>query len=206
VFNSLTGRISGHRFPLVFLIINGVEWELEVSAATFQSVLAAPHDQEHRLFTHLHVREDILRLYGFWSDMERTAFLELLSVSGIGPRQALKILSGTTVEELGRFLESDDVDGLTRIPGLGKKTAQRLILQLKGHLVVESDGGGATDSGGGNLRTELLEALTEMGFDRRRAETVLTSVAEELGTDPHAPDTVHEQELFRRAIVALSGS
>ncbi|MFW5796006.1 MAG: Holliday junction branch migration protein RuvA, partial [Alkalispirochaeta sp.] len=156
---------------------------------------------------HLHVREDILRLYGFWSEMERTAFLELLSVSGIGPRQALKILSGTTVEELGRFLESDDVDGLTRIPGLGKKTAQRLILQLKGHLVVESGGSGTTtEPGGGNLRTELLEALTEMGFDRRRAETVLSSVARELGTDPHAPDTVHEQELFRRAIVALSGS
>ncbi|MFW5643939.1 MAG: Holliday junction branch migration protein RuvA [Alkalispirochaeta sp.] len=206
MFNTLTGRISGHRYPLVFLTIHGVEWELEVSAATFQSVIAAPHDQDHRIYTHLHVREDILRLYGFWSEMERTAFLELLSVSGIGPRQALKILSGTTVEELGRFLERDDVDGLTRIPGLGKKTAQRLILQLKGHLVVESGGGTTTEPGAGNLRTELLEALTEMGFDRRRAETVLSSVAQELGTDPHAPDTVHEQELFRRAIVALSGS
>jgi Holliday junction DNA helicase RuvA len=191
---------------LVFLTIHGVEWEIEVSAATFQSVIAAPHDQDHRIWTHLHVREDILRLYGFWSEMERTAFLELLSVSGIGPRQALKILSGTTVEELGRFLESDDVDGLTRIPGLGKKTAQRLILQLKGHLVVESGSADAADHGAGNLRTELLEALTEMGFDRRRAEAVLSSVAEELGTDPHAPDATHEQELFRRAIVALSGS
>ncbi|MDA3950180.1 MAG: Holliday junction branch migration protein RuvA [Spirochaeta sp.] len=207
MFNSLTGRLSGHEFPILHLSTGGIEWALEVSAATFQSAIAAAHDADYRIYTYLHSREDLVRLYGFWSQAERHAFIELISVSGIGPRQALKILSGTSVESLGQSLEQGDVDALTRIPGLGKKTAQRLILQLKGHLVTGDSGGGTGAATEGNaLRRELLDALTEMGFDRATAGSVLETVAVEIGADPAAPDRAHEQELFRRAIVALSGS
>ena len=207
MFNSLTGRLSGHEFPMIYLTTGGIEWALEVSASTFQSAIGALRDEEHRVYTYLHSREDLLRLYGFWSQRERHAFSELISVSGIGPRQALKILSGTSVESLGDSLEHEDVDALTRIPGLGKKTAQRLILQLKGHLVTDQSGrtDGSTQTGNA-LRLELLDALSEMGFDRGTAGSVLETVAAEIGVDPEAPDREHEQELFRRAIVALSGS
>jgi Holliday junction DNA helicase RuvA len=222
VFNSLYGQVSGHQFPLVYFQTGSVEWELEVSAGTFQSVMNAPPDTEHRLYTYLHTRQDILRLYGFWTEQERRVFLELNTVSGIGPRQALKILSGTTAESLVRYLEEEDIPSLTRIPGLGKKTAQRLILQLKGTLVLESDSGTsgtpAPGTAGTSPSNELLEALTEMGFDRKkaaaalkRAETDLAAeaaaeaaLAAEASDSPQAPAAPAEQEIFRRAIVALS--
>jgi holliday junction DNA helicase RuvA len=214
VFNSLYGTISGHRFPLVFLRTGGMEWQLEVSAATFQSVMNTETDGDHRVFTYLHSREDLLRLYGFWTEAERRAFMELISVPGIGPRQALKILSGTTPDSLVRYLDEEDIPALTRIPGLGKKTAQRLILQLKGHLVLDPDGTGAGAAGAVvSASNELLEALTEMGFDRKRAEVALKAAEAELSAgagDSALPNGQHgrdmEQELFRRAIVALSGS
>ncbi len=204
MFNSLIGHIAGHRFPLVYIRTGGVEWQVEVSAGTFQSVLSA--EGECRIFTYLHSREDLLRLYGFWTERERAVFLELISVSGIGPKQALKILSGTTAESLVAFLESEDIPSLTRIPGLGKKTAQRLILQLKGHLIMDEESGQGT---GGTVRHdmagELLQALMDMGFDRKKAETVLNEVSTELADHTFSDDRSREQELFRRAIVALSG-
>lgn len=204
MFHSITGSVTGHDFPHVYLSTHGIEWEVEVSAATFQSVIAADRDTQYRLFIYLHSREDILKLYGFSALQERHAFLELISVSGIGPRQALKILSGTTPDELGRSLEEEDVAMLTRIPGLGKKTAQRLILQLKGHLVTETSDAGGSASKSKSLRGELIEALSEMGFDPRSAGDALDAVAVELGVDQNNLDPSNEQELFRLAIVQLS--
>lgn len=206
MFNSISGEITGHEFPFVYLSTNGIEWSIEVSAATFQSVLAAESGVIHRLYTYLYSREDVLKLYGFWSIPERRAFLELVSVSGIGPRQALKVLSGTTPEELARSLEEEDVTMLTRIPGLGKKTAQRLILQLKGHLVTIGSEGSETPHSAPSLRKELVEALSEMGYDAKAAATAIDEAAKDLELDPLHLDPVREQELFRSAIVRLSGS
>lgn len=204
MFNSLTGRISGHDFPHVYLTDGAVEWELEVSATTFQAVLAASGEEHHRVLVHLHVREDLLQLYGFWTAAERRAFRELLKVPGIGPRQALRILSGTTVPVLTELLEREDVESLTRIPGLGKKTAQKMILQLKGHLATDGaePGGGPTGTADGD-DGELVAALVDMGFDRSAARTALRTAREEIGSEDGPAD---EQELFRRAIVALSSA
>lgn len=205
MFNSLKGRLSGHNFPLVFLDTNGVEWQLEVSATTFQSALAADREQPVRILTYLQVREDIMKLFGFWSVAERTAFLELITVPGVGPRQALRILSGTTVRELTQLLEAEDVPALTRIPGLGTKTAQKMILQLKGHLVFEdAPSGSLTPARGSGPVEELLAALVEMGFERSSSKTTLEHLAHEL-LEPGTPMTeTQEQELFRRAIRELS--
>ena len=203
MFNSLSGRITGHDFPLLYLSAAGVEWELEVSATTFQAALGAEPGRRHRVLVHVHVREDILKLYGFWSAPERRAFRELLKVPGIGPRQALRILSGTTVAALTELLEQEDITALTRIPGLGRKTAQKMILQLKGHLVTD-EGAHDAPTAGQAPEDELLAALVDMGFDRTTARETLTRLAKDMGSDDgDAPD---EQELFRRAIVALSGS
>lgn len=200
MFNSLTGRITGHDFPSLYLSTGGIEWALEVSAATFQAALAAEHGVEHRVYLHLHSREDALQLFGFWTSAERRAFRELLKVTGIGPRQALRILSGTTVEVLTTMLDQEDVEALTHIPGLGKKTAQKMILQLKGHLVTENTGTHPGTTAEAGRDGELLAALVEMGFDRGAAKTALEDGAQALGDD------ADEQELFRHAIVTLSGS
>ncbi|MEX2442239.1 MAG: Holliday junction branch migration protein RuvA [Alkalispirochaeta sp.] len=204
MFNSLAGRITGHDFPLLYLATGGIEWELEVSAATFQAALGADKTVRQRFLVHLHTREDILKIYGFRTTAERTAFRELLKVAGIGPKQALRILSGTTVAALTELLEQEDVDALTRIPGLGRKTAQKMILQLKGHLALETEGGSSGRTTPGAPGDDLVAALVDMGFDRSAARDALKRLSTELsGEEGHTPD---EQELFRRAIVTLSGS
>jgi Holliday junction DNA helicase RuvA len=189
---------------LVYLATGGIEWELEVSATTFQAALGVDKTQRQRFLIHVHTREDILKLYGFRTTAERTAFRELLKVAGIGPKQGLRILSGTTVTALTELLEQEDVDALTRIPGLGRKTAQKMILQLKGHLALETEGSANRGATSGAPGDELVAALVDMGFDRSAARDTLRHLSSELsGEDGGAPD---EQELFRRAIVALSGS
>lgn len=187
MFHSLYGTVSGHAFPVVFLSTGALEWEIEVSGTTFQECLRATGNV--KIFTYLHHREDIMRLYGFYTIEERNAFLQLLTVSGIGPRQALKILSGITVPALYRLLEEEDIAGLTRLPGLGAKTAQKILLQLKGKIVT---GEGSTGSTG---QDDMTQALIEMGYDRSSVQKALTLLRTEI-TD--------EQELFHRAIVELS--
>ncbi len=196
MFNSLNGRISDLEFPFVHLTTGGVEWELEVSANSFRSVATAI-GSIRRFLVHVYVREDVLKLYGFLEKTEREVFRNLLKVNGIGPRQAIRILSGTSVDALVRSLESDDIDALTTIPGLGRKTAQKILLQLKGHLVPDRiDANQRTASPG--TQDDLVEALVQMGFDRAAATTTLDQLRE--GNEEGTP----EEELFRRAIVHLS--
>ena len=199
MFNSLTGTITGRSPNALCLMTGGVEWELEVSGFTLRN-LPSHETGPVRVFTYLYHREDQMRLYGFATSDERRVFLELTSVSGIGPRAAIRMLSGTSPAELVGMLETEDVDGLVRLPGLGRKTAQKVILALRGKLVMEP---AATASGHG----ELVEALVEMGFDRSGASSVVGSLAGELAADESAggDPAEREKEIFRLAIVRLSG-
>lgn len=198
MFNSLTGTVTGRGPNALYLATGGVEWELEVSGFT-QRRLAAEQSADVRIFTYLYHREDQMRLYGFATSEERTIFLELTRVSGIGPRAAIKLLSATSPSELVRALEAEDVDALVRLPGLGRKTAQKIILTLRGRLVADE----ATVS----EHAELAEGLVEMGFDAKQVAKVITEVSLELdGEGAGQRDAVtREQEIFRRAIVRLSG-
>ncbi len=199
MFNSLTGTITGRGPNALCLATGGVEWELEVSGFTLRS-LPSHDDTPVRIFTYLYHREDQMRLYGFASADERRVFLELTSVSGIGPRAAIRMLSGTSPTDLVSMLETEDVDGLVRLPGLGRKTAQKMILALRGKLVMEPAGPASGHS-------ELVDALVEMGFDRNAASSVVGTLAAELsaGDSAHGDPAEREKELFRLAIVRLSG-
>ena len=138
MFNSLTGTVTGWSGDSVFLTTGGIEWRCMATARTLSVI---PQEGEDlRLFVYLHHREDQLGLYGFASDAEREVFLDLIKVSGIGPRQALKILSGMSTEEFVECLEAGDADRLAKIPGLGKKTAGKIVLALKGKLSLEPSG------------------------------------------------------------------
>ena len=198
MFNSLSGTITGRGPNTLYVATGGVEWELEVSGFTLRALASHDGHEQARVFTHLYHREDQMRLYGFASPEERRVFLELTRVSGIGPRAAIKMLSGTSPAELVRMLEAEDVDGLVRLPGLGRKTAQKVILTLRGRLVAQA--GDVSPS-----HAELIEGLVEMGFDRSRVASTVGSIAAELSERGVDGTAEQEKEIFRLAIVRLSG-
>jgi Holliday junction DNA helicase RuvA len=140
-----------------------------------------------------------MRMFGFASRRERDLFLNLLTVSGVGPKGAVKILSGMKASDFEQSLENEDVDALSGIPGLGKKTAQKIILQLKGKLASPDEGSAPS----GTMESEITDSLVTMGFDRKAAEkTVRTLISSEEFAG--MTDGEKEKAVLRRAIMALS--
>jgi len=125
----LKGRLAVKQPPMLLVDVNGVGYELEAPMSTFYSLPAL--GEPVALFTHLVVREDAHILFGFGSDSERRLFRGLLKVSGVGPKIALGVLSGASVEDFLRIIEAEDVAMLTRIPGIGRKTAERIIIEMR---------------------------------------------------------------------------
>src|SRR5439155_10735154 len=150
----LTGRLAAKHPPQVLVDVGGVAYELDVPMSTFYALPAA--GDAVILFTHLVVREDAHNLYGFASAEERAAFRQLIRISGVGARTALAVLSGMSVHDLARSIAEQDAARLTRIPGIGKKTAERLLLELRGKL---AEGADARPAG---RASEALQALVAL--------------------------------------------
>jgi Holliday junction DNA helicase RuvA len=194
MFNSLSGTITNLAVDgTVHLEIGGIEWELRTSLNTLHALPSA--GSTVRMFTYLYHREDQMTLFGFSAEEERRVFLDLLKVGGIGPRQALRILSGVSAAALVSIIESGDVDALAALPGLGKKTSQKVILALKGKLQLED--------GDASPFAELVEALVGMGFDKQRAGRVVRQVAGELQAEDVDGDE-RDRRVLKEAIVRLS--
>jgi holliday junction DNA helicase RuvA len=196
MINSLVGVVSNKSSSELFLEMNGVEWCLVVSERTAREV--PPVGDKARVFTYLHHREDQMTLYGFAGTDERFLFHDLLRVSGIGPKQAIRILSGMSVEQIVKSLDADDIDGLSRIPGLGKKTAQKIILALRGRLTLPHE-----DDEKVKPFAEIVTALIEMGFEKQSATRVVERCAADISEESMSSED-REKEIFRRAIVSLS--
>ena len=128
----LRGRILSRQPPFLLLDVNGVGYEIEAPMSTFY--VLSDGDQEVTLHTHLAVREDAHVLYGFAREADRTLFRALLKVSGVGGKMALGVLSGMTAEEFGQAVQAGDLAALTRLPGVGKKTAERLVVEMRDKL------------------------------------------------------------------------
>jgi Holliday junction DNA helicase RuvA len=195
VYNSLYGIFSGRSSNALFLLINGVEWSLSASERTIQN--ASSYKDELRIYTYLHHKEETMELYGFINDRERQVFLELTKVSGIGPKQALRMLSGIGTEELVLALDEGNTEKLSMLPGIGKKTAAKILLALRGKLKLEQD------LPKNDKFSELIEALSEMGFDKKLAIKALTDISSRDNFNSLNSDNL-EKELFREAIVFLS--
>ena len=195
MFNSIRGIITEKLADTVYILCNGVEWDLSVPAMDIGRL--PPRGEEARIFTWLYHRETEMKLYGFAAEERRNAFLELIKAEGIGPKGAIKILGGIGQEELEKALESEDLSRLEAIPGLGKKTAQKMILALKGRLVSL---GAAPES----PYTDLVEALAGMGYDKRAAAEALVQAENEI--PPGIPEADREAQLFKQAIVYLSSA
>jgi Holliday junction DNA helicase RuvA len=166
----MIGRLSGTLLeknpPAVLIDVGGVAYEVDVPMSTFYNLGAV--GERVTLLTHLVVREDAQLLYGFGTAAERNAFRELIRISGVGARTALAVLSGLSVDELAQAVTLQESARLTRIPGIGKKTAERLLLELKGKLGAALEGAGAA-AASGDAGADVLRALVALGYSEKEA-------------------------------------
>lgn len=165
----LSGRLAAKHPPQVLIDVGGVGYELDVPMSTFFGLPAT--GEPVTLHTHLLVREDAHTLYGFATMEERAAFRQLIRISGVGARIALAVLSGLSVADLAQAVALQETGRLTRIPGIGKKTAERLLLELKGKLAESLPGGGAL--AGGEPSADILHALVALGYSEKEAQAAV---------------------------------
>jgi len=176
MIGSLAGTLVHKAPPALTLEVGGVGYELEAPMSTFYNL--PPVGQPVRLLTHLVVREDAQLLYGFGSLEERQLFRSLLRVSGVGPRIALAILSGSTAGAFAACVQAGDVAALTRIPGVGRKIAERLIVEMRDRLgVASADGPAAMGTAPVGMAAEAFSALVALGYRANEATRLLKNVA-----------------------------
>lgn len=176
----LTGTLRTKSPTEVLIEVNGVGYAVNIPLSTFEKL--GDLNSKTTLFTYLHVREDALQLFGFASDAERTLFRELISVSGIGPRIAQSILSGISAADLKNHIVHGNVPALTSIPNVGRKTAERLIVELRDKISkmdFAATGIGTIHDEKTERRSQALLALTSLGYSRQVAEQALRSVLSE---------------------------
>ncbi len=191
------------RKPNVILVdVHGVGYEVHIPLTSFYEL--PQEGNEVSLKIHTHVREDALLLYGFVTQKEKDLFLKLISISGIGPKLAVAILSGAKVEELAQAIADGNLARLVAIPGVGRKTAERLVLELKSQitpfLLPEQAPGGRPVEKADGLQEDILSALVNLGYPRAGAEKALNGVL-------HAAECERTfEELLRHTLRRLSGS
>jgi Holliday junction DNA helicase RuvA len=180
----LQGKLVEKQPQRLIVDVQGVGYEVHVPLSTFYG-LGEPGTAV-TLRVHTHVREDALALFGFATRLEQDLFERLIAISGIGPRLALAVLSGIEPLELVRAVRQADVARMTRIPGVGKKTAERISLELKDRLppIVPVDGATVEETEAGGLRGDLLSALANLGYQPAAAETTVDRVLRRDGAAP----------------------
>ena len=196
MIGQLRGRLAEKRPNQVLVDVGGVGYLVQVPLSTY-AALSEIHT-EVTLLIHTHVREDTLALYGFVSAREKHFFEMLLSASGVGPALALKILSGMSVEELVPAIRGGDLARLTRIPGVGRKTAERMVVELKDKLeavAVEAEKPAAASPAG--VEADVVSALVNLGYDARAAEGAVGEAKREAGGG-------NFEKLLRAALQSLS--
>jgi len=193
----MIGRIAGVLLeknpPQILVEAAGVGYEIEVPMSTFYNLPAS--GERVTLLTHLVVREDAHLLYGFASDPERRAFRQLLKISGVGPRIALAVLSGMSVGELVEAVAAQESGRLVKVPGIGKKTAERLLLELKDKLGAESLSGVAVNRER-PAASDVVNALLGLGYSDKEAQLAVK----------HLPEGLSLSEGIRQALRSLSKS
>lgn len=181
----ITGTLLEKNPPQILVDVAGIGYEIDVPMSTFYNL---PNlGEKVALVTHLVVREDAHLLFGFLTEAERALFRQLLKISGIGARMALAVLSGLSVGELAQAVALQETGRLVKIPGIGKKTAERLLLELKGKLPVGSDvnvkvgAGGTAVASTPDAMSDILNALLALGYSEREALPALKALPADIG-------------------------
>jgi Holliday junction DNA helicase RuvA len=191
MIGSVRGRIASKTPPQLTVDVGGIGYELEAPMSTFFLLPAV--GEEIRLLTHLVVREDAHILYAFGTEDERRLFRSLIKVSGVGPKIALALLSGISVEAFGLCVQNQDIAALTRVPGIGRKTAERLVVEMRDRLGPPAQPGMNPTAGapGMNPEAEAFGALVALGYRPAEATRLLKAAG---------PGTHSTEELIRRAL------
>lgn len=197
MFNRILGTLTGRTAESVYILAGGIEWDISIPSRGDISFGEPGCDTE--VYTWLQHYEDGMRLFGFPDAAERKAFLDLMKVEGVGPKQALKILSGMGPAALARALDSSDLKALQGIPGVGPKLAQKMVLALKGKLVEAGQAEAGSSGGGSPQWADLVRSLVEMGFEKKAVEAAVRTYEGKI-----QPGQEGERELFRLALMDLS--
>jgi len=177
MIGKLTGTLLEKNPPQILLDCHGVGYEVDVPMSTFYHLPAS--GERVSLLTHFVVREDAQILYGFGTTAERDAFRQLIKISGVGPRTALSVLSGLSVTDLAQAVSTQETGRIVKVPGIGKKTAERLLLELKGKLGVDLGlPAGATRS---DAQTDIQQALMALGYNEKDATAALKALPADVG-------------------------
>jgi Holliday junction DNA helicase RuvA len=195
MIGSLRGRLLSKQAPRIVIECNGVGYEVETPMSTFLDLPAA--GTELFLHTHLVVREDAQILYGFASDEERLLFRTLLKVNRVGAKMALGVLSAMTASDFRRCVEYEDTTTLSKIPGVGKKTAERLIVEMRDRIdkVAPLAAGAAPPVGEASARSEAFDALVSLGYKPNE----VTKLIAKLDTDKASAEDIIRQALKQAA-------
>lgn len=188
----LTGVLAAKNPPQILLDVQGVGYDLDVPMSTFYNLPAA--GEKVSLQTHLIVREDGHYLYGFLTEEERVAFRQLLKITGVGARIALAVLSGLSVRELAQAVARQEAGRLVKIPGIGKKTAERLLLELRDRLPRAMSTESAASLAAPSATDDILNALMALGYSEKEVLPVLKTL----------PEGVAVSEGIRQALKLLS--
>ncbi|MBQ0161977.1 MAG: Holliday junction branch migration protein RuvA [Treponema sp.] len=204
MFNSLSGIITA-KFPKqVFLDTHGIEWDLCVPDSNLD--MLGPVGSEVKVYTWMQHTDQIMCLYGFASSDERELFLDLLKVDGVGPKGAVKIMSAVSSGRLTDILERGDLEMLEKIPGVGKKTAGKMILTLKGKLKLSDDTAVIRVSKQSPFG-DVISSLVAMGYDKKNVEQKVASLVEILNAEKGFSEKSQKEKediIFRKAVVELS--
>ena len=190
MIGKLTGTLAEKNPPQVLVDCNGVGYEVNVPMSSFYNLPGV--GDKVSLLTHFVVREDAQILYGFGSSAEREAFRQLIKISGVGPRTALSVLSGMSVADIAQAVTAQDTGRLVKVPGIGKKTAERLLLELKGKL--GADIGAPHAQPGSDAQADILQALLALGYSDKEAAAALKALPRDVGVS----------EGIRQALKALA--
>lgn len=208
MFNSITGIITYKFSQTLCIQTRGLEWELTAPLTTLDAL--PPVGEEAKVYTWLYHREDSMKLFGFATANERSVFLDLMKVEGVGAKAAVRILSSISASELASVLDSENMARLEKIPGVGKKTAQKMMLTLKGKLNLEES---ASEVKGRVRETvhspwdDVVSALVNMGYEKAACERTVEKLLETFSSDADFAaknKAAREELLFRRAIVELA--
>ena len=191
MIDSIKGTLVKKNPTSVIIDVGGIRLGIPITLATFEKI--PDPNQPVELMTYLHVREDIMELYGFYDDYERDVFMQLNSISGIGPRSAMNILSGTDPVEFKKKIIDSDVASLTSIPGIGTKTAKRIIVELKDKFT-DQDTGSDLDfllvSGDKDKIDDVTKVLISLGYKRSAINQVIKKLVTKDGLDDNIEDII----------------